>query len=139
MTRDREPPGWVPDLVGDKARKAKARLRERKKRQRAKSAEKARARDALKPKKPLPAPKPRLGRPRPKTSTAPGKHYIAITAGAWRRMLVLALIKAGVEKTRAISAALSTDPTSVAQAISELKRLGALPSQIGRTPIRAKA
>lgn len=61
-----------------------------------------------------------------------------ISVKTWRRALVFMLLDAGVSEVRKISARLGTDPTSVAQSICELKRLGALPSQIGRTPIKAK-
>jgi hypothetical protein len=133
-----EPPGWTPDLVPAVDRRVKERLRQRRKRERERYAEKARARDALKPKKPLRVPRqPRAPKPPRERRGRVGPRGMAMRH--WRRTLVLILIRAGHTQTREISALLNTDPTSVAQSICELKRLGALPSQIGRTPIRAKA
>lgn len=62
-----------------------------------------------------------------------------LTAGAWLRFLTLSYIARGPYRVRDISRTLGTDPTSVAQAICELKHMGLLPSQIGRTPIRRQA
>lgn len=74
----------------------------------------------------------------PRTPTRPGAHLIRLTAGAWLRFLVLSYIARGPYRVRDISRTLGTDPTSVAQSICELKRMGLLPSQLGRTPTRSR-
>lgn len=132
MKRPLDPPGWAPDLVPPVTAEAKRLARNKRARQR--NAEKARIRDAAKPKKPFRVPRaPR--EPKPRKRPAPRR---VMAMRSWRRLLVLLLIQAGQNKTREISALLSTDPTSVAQSICELKRMGILPSQIGRTPIASR-
>jgi len=81
---------------------------------------------------PAKAPKPR--EPRPKK-----KRVWPISRRTWGRALVLMYICQGPFRVRDISATLATDPTTVAQAICELRHLGLLPSQPGRTQTRSAA